>query len=884
MRFRRFDDEIAEEIAFHRAMKAREVEARDVHAGDVDLAVRREMGPTLAARDEARSIWMAPWVDGLRQDLRDAVRSIARRRALTATAVGALAIGSASATTGFVLVDALLLRPLPVVRPHELVWLRDPAFSYPIVREVRERAGMFAGAFGWGLRQVDVAWAGEAAPATAVFVTGPYFATLGVQPAAGRLLDERDEHARSDTAVAVLSHRAWQRRFGGDPGVVGRTVRVDGLPVSIVGVSPEGFFGVAPGTAPELTMPLALVSRLRTDDRAALSSRAWLHVMARLQRRLARERAEGAFQVVWAQVLEATTGLDEPADRRARFLARRTALEPGGAGYSEVRNRFRAPLWVLASLVGLLAVVACATAANVFLASALARSRELALRAALGCGRRRLARQLVVEGLVLASVAAAAGLLVSRWSATAIVGLFTTTTDGVLLDLAPDWRLLAFVVSSVVVATLLFAVAPALLTARVDPARALQAGARLTSYGRGRLSRALVVSQTAFSVILLVAAALFLRSLGHVLSLDPGFDPARLRLVRLDPAALVRASDEASRPAALESYFGRALDSLRALPQVEAASLSWYPPISLDMGHRTRSLARDGGRVVEESIPTYFNGVSAGYFATAGTALLSGREFTPEDTRHGERVVVINRTLARAVFGNASPLGHRLSIGLDDSRRGLTIVGVVADAKYQRLQEPQQRIAYLPYSQVREFRDGSPMVAAVRLRQEGGEADAAIRRALQAIDPRPPIVIERIEDRLRESILRERLLAILALSLALAALVLSVGSLVGVMLHLVGQRTKELGVRLTLGARPSALVTDILGRTVALAAAGVVVGAAVALAAGRLVSGLLYGVAPTDLASLASVVALTLGASTIAGMIPAIRAARVDPLQALRLE
>jgi predicted permease len=884
LRYRRFDDEVAEEIGFHRAMKAREVEGRGARAGDAEVAVRREMGRTLAARDEARSIWIAPWIDGLRQDLRDAVRSSARRRALTATAVGALAIGSASATTGFVLVDALILRPLPVVRPHELVWLRDPAFSYPIVRQVRERAGMLAGAFGWGLRQVDVAWAGEAAPATAMFVTGPYFATLGLRPAAGRLLDPRDEQGASDTAVAVLSHRAWQRRFGGDPGVVGRMVRVDGLPVSIVGVSPEGFFGVAPGTAPELTMPLALVSRLRTDDRAALSSRAWLHVMARLQPGLTREQADGAFQVVWTQVLEATTGLDEPADRRARFLSRRTGLEPGDAGYSEVRNRFRAPLWVLASLVGLLAVVACATAANVFLASALARSRELALRAALGCGRTRLARQLVVEGFILALLAAAAGLLVSRWSAAAIVSLFTTTVDGVLLDLAPDWRLLAFVGSSVVVATVLFAVAPALLTARIDPARALQAGARLTTHGRGRLSRTLVVSQTAFSVILLVAAALFLRSLGHVLSLDPGFDPARLRLVRLDPAPLVRASDDASRPAALESYFGRVLDSLRALPQVEAAGLSWYPPISLDMGHRTRTLARDGGPFVEERTPTYFNGVSAGYFATAATALLHGREFTEEDTLQGGRVVVINRTLARAVFGNASPLGRRLSIGRHDSRRDLTVVGVVADAKYQRLQEDQQRIAYLPYLQVREFQEGAPMVATVRLRHESGDADAAIRRTVQAIDPRLPIVIERIEDRLRESILRERLLAILALSLAAAALALSIGSLVGVMLHLVGQRTKEIGVRLALGARPRSLVGDVLGRTLVLAASGIVIGSAIALASGRLVAGLLYGVSPTDLLSLAIVASVVLVASAAAGAIPAIRAARVDPLQALRVE
>ena len=883
-RFRRFDDDVAEELAFHRAMKAREVEARGLVAGDADLTVRREMGSTLAARDQARSVWVAPWIDGLRQDLRDALRSIARRRALTATAVGALAIGSATATTGFMLVDALLLRSLPVTRPHQLVWLRAPAFSYSIVREVRERGAMFAGAFGWGLREMDVAWTGEPAPATTLFVTGPYFATLGVEPARGRLLDERDEDAASDNAVAVLSHRAWQRRFGADPRIVGRAVRVDGMPVTIVGVAPEGFFGVAPGSAPELTIPLTLLPRLRADDRAALTSRAWLHVMARLAPGLTRQQADRAFQVVWPHVLEATTGLDEPADRRARFLSRPTGLEPGESGYSDVRNQFRSPVWVLAALVGLVALVACATAANVFLASALARSRELALRAALGCGRRRLVRQLVVEGLVLALLAAAAGLVVSRWSAEAIVSLLTTTSDSVLLDFAPDWRLVAFVVSSVAVATLLFALAPALLTARVDPARALVAGARLTSHASGRFARALVVSQTAFSVILLVAAALFLRSLGYVLALDPGFDPARLLLVRLDPAAIVRTiDDEASRPAVLASYYGQALDRLRALPQVESASLSWYPLISLDMGHRTRSLAVDGGPFVEEGTPTYFNAVSAGYFATAGTPLLHGREFTPLDTQEGERVVVINRTLARAAFGNANPLGHRITIGLHASRRDLSIVGVVADAKYQRLQEPQHRIAYLPHVQLPEYQDGSPMVATIRLRPGRGGADAAIRRALHAVDPRPPVVIERMEDRMRESILRERLLAILALSLAGAALALSVGSLVGLMLHLVGQRTQELGVRLALGARPRALVSGVLGQTVALAAIGIAVGACIALASGRLVAGLLHGVGATDLVSLAIVIAVALVASAAAGVIPAIRAARVNPLQALRV-
>jgi predicted permease len=883
LRFRRFDEDIAEELAFHRTMKARELEARGLRAADLDRAVRRELGSTLAARDQARSVWVAPWLDGLRQDLRDALRSMARRRALAATAVGALAIGSAAATTGFMLVDALILRPLPVTHPDELVWLRAPAFSFPIVGEVRARGDMFAGAFGWGLRPMDVAWTGEPAPTTTLFVTGPYFSTLGVRPAAGRLLDERDDGATSDDAVAVLSHRAWQRRFGADPGIVGRTVRVDGMAVTIVGVAPEGFFGVAPGTAPELTLPLTLLARLRTDDRSSLTSRAWLHVMARLSPRLTREEADRRFQVVWSQVLETTTGLDEPPDRRARFLARRSGLEPGDAGYSDVRNQLRAPLWVLAALVALVALVACATAANVFLASALARSRELALRAALGCGRRRLVRQLLVEGFVLALVAAAAGLVVSRWSTDAIVGLLTTG-DSIFLELAPDWRLLAFAASSVGVATMLFALAPALLTARVDPARALQAGARLTLHGRGRFTRALVVSQTAFSVILLVAAALFLRSLGHVLSLDPGFDPSRLRLVRLDPAALVRTSDPASKPALIESYHLQAVERLRTLPQVESASLSWYPLISIDAGHQTRTLAMDGGPFVEENTRTYFNGVSDGFFATAGMALLHGRAFTRDDQRESERVVVINRTLARAAFGGRSPLGHRITIGLHDSRRDLTIVGVVADAKYQRLQEPQRRIAYLPLAQLHEYQEGSPVVATVRLREDPGDADAAIRATLHAIDPRPAIVVEPMEDRLRESLVRERLLAMLALSLAGAALALSVGSLVGVMLHLVGQRTKEIGVRLTLGARPRALVADVLAQTIVLAAAGVIVGTAVALASGRLVAGLLHGVSPTDLTSLVTVIGIALVASVAAGVIPAVRAARVDPLQALRAE
>jgi predicted permease len=860
----------------------------------VEERIREGMAPTEARRaalleaggieqvkEACRDVRSFNGLDTLVRDVRYAARVLLKARAFTAAVVLTLALGIGATTAVFLLINAVLLKSLPVDQPEELVWLRDPSFSYPIFEEVRARGKqVFSGLFAWDISAVNVAWEDEVQQAPVLFASGDFYTTLGVSAVLGRTLTAEDDREGGGVhgPAAVISYDCWQRRFNRDPAVVGKTVRVERLPFTIVGVTPPGFYGVAPGLSPEITLPLTIFPGLDPGfGNLRAPAMAWLHIMGRLRPGLSRQEANSAFQVFWPQVMEAVTDPNLPGPARERFLTRRSELMPGAAGFSRIRNQFREPLLVVLGFVGLLLLVACASAANLLLVRASARQREIAVRFALGASRGRLLRQLLTEGALLALLGAAGGWLFAQWGAGVLVQLMNTGRLPVALELSTDWRLLLFTISLTAVTTVLFSLAPAVRATRpslLKTSRTIAAGA-----GGGALGRSLVVSQIAIATLLLSGAALFARSLTHLVRLDPGFEPRGLLIVSVDP---LRAGYREGR---LTQFYAQVQERLGALAGVGSVSLSWAPPISNERGGWTGNITADNQPVqTDPSSRVFFNVVSPGYFGTVRQRLLRGRDFGPQDHPASVHTCIVSDSLARAFFPGQDPLGHRISVGNDASRQNLQIVGVVQDAKYQRLQEPDRRVAYLPYQQAGDFIRAFNLVAEVRTAVPPGSVIQAARRELRALEPALQVRFETVTDRIRESLVTERTVAVISGFLGVVALLLACVSLYGLLAYAVSRRTSEMGVRLALGAPKSAIGWMVVKSSLALAVCGLALGVLGSLALGRLVASLVYGVTVNDPLAIGAAGGLMAVVSLAASLIPARRAAGVDPMMALRHE
>jgi putative ABC transport system permease protein len=857
IRWRRHEADLAEEMAFHRSL-----------SGD------RPFGNATLALEDARAIWIWRWAEEAWRDVRYAVRSMRRQPGFAVAGIGIIALGMGATTCVFGLLDALMVKSLPVEDPQRLVWFGSPAFSYPVFQRARAQMPVFDGIFGWSVDRAYVDWSGTPdglAPADVLEATGEFFSTLRVRAAVGRAFDS------NDTAVAVISHAAWARRFGSDRAAIGRTIRVGSAPLTIVGVAPEGFFGVAPGLAPEVFVPIAGRHTAADSVFVAVSS-SWLHIMGRLKDGVSHAQAEARLQAVWPQVMEVTTHPGMPPDRRALYLGRKTSLESGRTGYSPVRLQFGDPLRVLMALVGLLLAIACASVANLLLARGVARRREIAVRLAIGARRARVFRQLVTESLVLTLGGAAIGLALASWAGGALVSFLTTSRDRLALDTAPGWRMMGFSVALALVVSLVSALLPAVQASRGDVTGGLkesgQAGSSLLR--RWSAGKALVALQVALALILLSGAALFGRSLARILGRDAGIDVQRLLVVSADAAA-VGYEGHAQRRFDLQ-----VLERLRAVPAVEAAALSWMPPISNTMGNWTQSILVDGVPP-EQARNVYFNGVSPGYFDAAGMRLQRGRDVAETDTASSPKVAVVNETFARTYFGGADPIGHRITIGKAASRKDLEIVGIVQDARYRTLQEPARSIAYLSIAQVEDVTSGRDLFATVRAANLAA-VEAAARQVVRTIDPRVPVHVETVADRVRESTLTERLIAVLAGALGIAALILSCAGLYGLLAYAVSRHGREIGLRIALGARPASVVWMVQRESLAVAGAGILTGLACALALGRYIRTMLFEISPADPAALGAACAFMLVVASCAGYVPARRASTVDPLLALKTD
>ena len=876
LRPERLSRELDREIAVHLEEQAAELEAAGLSAEEA----RRRFGNATLQKEQAYEAGSLALLGALGTDLRYALRQLRASPGFAAVAVLSLALGIGANTALFSLADALVFRTLPVSHPeelHALVQGNDggfgQTFTYPLWEELRQRATAFSGLFAFAGADFDLSSGGEKRRAPGAWVSGSFFETLGVQAAAGRLLQRADD-VRGCPATAVASLGFARREFGGATEAVGRTVSLDGHPFAIAGVVEQRFTGLEVGRTTELYAPLCAEAVLQGPGILDEKSRWYLQLFARTA---APALAQAQLSALAPAVYAAAAPPDWDADEARAFLQTRLRLEPAATGTSQMRERYQRALFTLMIAVGLVLLIACVNLANLLLARAAARQRELAVRLALGAGRGRILRQLLTESALLSLCGAALGVLFAAQAGALIVAMLSDEGHPLWLDLSLDGRVLGFTTLIAVGTTLLFGLVPALKATRLDPQAALKAGGRGLVGGdsRHRLGKALVVFQVALSLALVAAAALLVGSFRNLLTLDPGFRRDGLLITTLD---LTNTGLDTPRLRQLELGL---LERVRASPGVIGATLSALTPIS---NLRWNNLAEVPGYAPksERDAFVFLNQVSEGYFGTYGTALLSGRDLARDDVSAARPVVVVNQTLARRFFGQDNPLGRTFRLrGGDGASAPLEIVGVVRDTRYQKLDEEPLAIAYRPLGQ------GQLPAGVIRLsvRAAQPEALAPMVRALAAeLSPRIALTTTTFAAQLSASLARPRLLATLSGFLGALALLLAVIGLYGTLSYDVARRRNEIGIRMALGAAGRAVLGMVLGHALRLVALGLALGALLALGAARLVSSFLFGMTETDPLALSVSALLLLLTALSAALVPALRAARLDPMEALREE
>ncbi len=822
-------------------------------------------------------------------DLRDALRTLRASPVATAVAILSLALGIGANTAIFSILDSLLLRTLPVNEPERLVMVGErpisvsrAAWTNPIWEAIRDRAQAFDGAFVWSSSRFNLARGGQTDLVDGIWVGGQYFEVLGVPAILGRTLKASDDRRGGgpDGPVTVISYAFWQRRFGGAADVVGRSLNVERIPFTIVGVITPAFFGTDVGRSFDVMIPLGTEPLIRGKE-SSLDRRSswWLSIMLQLKRGQSLDQATAALRGVQPQIREATMPQDWGEANKKQYLAEGFGLDPASTGNSGLRLRYQRPLTTIMVVVGLVLLIACANIANLQLARAIARRHELSVRLALGASRFRLSRLLLAESCLLAGTGALTGLAFAYWGSRLLVRQLSTSVSTVFLDLSLDGRILAFTAGVAIVTAVLFGTVPALRATRVAPHEAIkEQGRSVAGDGRMRLSQILVVAQVALSLILVVAAGLFMRTFASLATLDLGFDRSAVLVASVNARSLQL--DPADRPA----LFARLRDAAAAVPGVSSAAASAVTPISgstwqysVEMigGPKLSERERDSG--------AYVNVVSHDWFKTFGTALLAGRDFNEADRRGAPGVVIVNGAFARKFTGGANPLGRRTFErgypGRPSQER--EIVGYVRDAVYRSLRDPVPPTMYIPIAQPYE----PPSSMSISVRAAAGSPallTKSLVAALTEVNRDVATTVRTLDDQIGAALTQERLVATLAGFFGALALLLAGLGLYGVTSYAVGRRRTEIGIRLALGAAPAGVIRLVVGRVAVLVGVGVVIGGLVSLWAAKYVSTLLWGLQPRDPLTLVVSALVLTAIGALAGWLPARRASRIDPARVLR--
>ncbi|MBI4893791.1 MAG: ABC transporter permease [Acidobacteria bacterium] len=875
---RRMEAELEEEMRLHQELRAESM-------GGAEEAARRKFGNETLIREDSGAVWGWGWLDSLWQDVRYALRAMAAHPVFTVTAVLSLALGIGANTAIFSILNAVMMRSLPVKDPQRLVQVRmgeSGSFTNPLWEEIRDRQSGFDGALAYSAEDFDLASGGEVRYVNGMFVSGGYFQVLGVGPYAGRMLSVEDDlHGGGRQGpVAVLSHAFWKSQYGGDPGIVGRSIRLNRKLFQIVGVAPAWFRGLDVDRGFDVAVPIGC-QPMFSPDRSWLQARStwWLRVVGRLPEGMRPEQAEARLSALAPEINKATLPSDwDPRDQKD-YLQRTFRLKPAQTGFSSLRSTYQKALYTLMGLVGIVLLIACVNIANLMLARAAARQREFSIRLAIGAGRWRLVRQLLTESVMLSTLGAVAGTVFASWGSGALVGFFSSQRDRLSLELAPDWRVLAFTTSVALLTGLLFGLAPALRGTRVAPNSVLKEGMRGMSgvSARFRLGKTLVAVQVALSLVLLVGAGLFVGSFQKLMSKGDVFHAQELLMARVDTLQKIPKEQR------LATYQA-VLERLRAMPGVQSAASAMVTPLQ-GMQWNNEVFPQDFQPKTRRDSVIWFNRVSPGYFQTMNLAVVLGRDFESRDTASSSKVIILDESTARHFFGQKNPLGRTIGIDNDappHAREQYEVIGVVRDATYASMRERNSRTGYLAAAQ-----DGDPWGSMFFLARAAADRDglaAAVRSALTQVNPGLSLVVRRYDEVIGESLTEERTVALLSSFFGGLALLLAMIGLYGVNAYSVARRQGEIGIRLALGASRGSVVRLVLSDVVLVLAGGLTLGVGAVLAAGRLVESLLFGVQPVDSWTLAGAAAVLSAAALFAAYLPARRASKLDPMTTLREE
>jgi predicted permease len=848
-------------------------------------------------------------MEGLWQDVRYGGRMLIKNPGFTAIAVITLALGIGANTAIFTVINSVLLSSLPVKDPKQLVVLSDPdahgmsrgsedgdrdLITYPEFQDLRDRNQVFSGVLAVDSNTAKLAVAvensgpvSEGSPASILLVSGTYFPVLGVNAILGRTFSTEVDNVRDANPVVVISYNFWQSRFGGDASVLGRRLRIRQTSYEVIGVAPKSFFGETVGNSPDIYVPLTMQAEIfpgqdfLSPEKNPVEKTMWLQVLARLKPGVSIEQAKASINVTFQQYLQSQLGSGVPEDDRKNFLNQHIALVAGGRGASTLHAQFGQPLLILMGVVGLVLLVACANVANLLLARAASRQKEIAVRVAMGARPARLFRQLLTESILLSGIGGVIGLLLAQWADAILLQLVSRGPSPIPLNVQPDAKILGFTLGISLLTGVLFGLAPAFRAARVDLNSVLKGTSRgsvgtATQGGKVPVGKVLVVAQVALSLLLLIVAGLFVHSFQKLANVQIGYDRDHLLVFGMNPI------ESGYKGPAVGQLYKDLLDRIGRIPGVRAVSLSQNGLFSHSESADEISIEGYAPKAGQD-MNARFDEIGPNYFSTVGIPILVGREIGPQDSGNGQRVGVINQTMARYYFGDESPIGKRIWDMFPTNRTDFVVVGVAADAKYNSLNEKTPRRFYVPF-----FNPiGETSFARLEIRTTGDPTAVAssVREAVKAMSATlPQIEVHTMNDLVSTSLTRDSMITKLAGFFGVLAVLLSCIGIYGIMAYAVAGRTSELGLRMALGAQRGNILWLVLRESMLLVFIGVAIGLPAVYGAGKLVSSLLFGLTAADPIALAGATALMFVVAAVAGYIPARRAARTDPIIALRYE
>jgi len=878
----RFEHDMAEEMRFHMRAYADDLQCAGVSPQEAERRARMEFGGVESLREDCREAYGFQWFDELRQDLRYSGRQILRAPGFSAAVIVSLALGIGANTAIFSLMDAVLFRTLPIADPTSVYYLAhrsatdsSSSSNYPLLERYRS-TDVFSGVTAYSGETFTVSTADGRERVNGQFVSGNYHDVLGVPMVLGRGFTNESDRPAGQPPVAVISHAYWERRFARRQDVIGQTLTIGGRAVTIVGVTVPDFHGLDSGYRTDITLPIS-VNVL--DEPGFLGDReGWtsLSIIGRLAPGVTEGRALAAVDAIFRRFWW------EPENawaRDPRSPSEFGLLMPAGKGSSWLRQRYATPLRTLMGMVGIVLLIACANVANLLLARASARSREVAVRLSIGAGRTRLVRQFLTESLLLAGVGGALGLAVAVASSGAILSLFDTGQSPIRLDVELNGRVLAFTIAIAILTGVAFGLVPAFRATRVDLTQALKEGGNVRRRGRLAVGKTLVVAQIALCVLVIAASGLLVRSLRNLRTFDAGFQRDNILLFNLSTGGPSFTPE--SRAALYEQLDQR----LRRLPGVAAVSFSSRSPI--DNSAETRGIVVPGFQAPgRHGVSAYV--VTPDFFQLFGMRLLRGRGFEAMPRAGAPNVALVNEAMARFYFGSSDPIGRTLRFGTEQEFS--TIIGVVEDSRHEVLREAAPATVYTPFWQPAKGLDGTSDVRGrvtveIRATSSIEALEASVRNEVRALSKDATVwYIRTMQQQLDAALIRERLLAKLSSGFGLLALLLAFIGLYGVMSYRVARRVREIGIRVALGATRGMVLGHVLRETFGVAVAGLVIGLAAALGTTKVVSAFLFQLSPRDPAMFALVAALLLVTALVAGYLPARRAAGVEPMQALRSE